>query len=153
MKKKLLLFSLFPVSVLSAQDVISSQGDSYSNGSNTVDFTIGEPIIETVGDGTNDLTQGFHQTLLIITNLEDYKNTFDVSIYPNPSSEYVGLNVEKFENLSYHLYDINGKLLNNASLNNKSTKINMIDFAKGTYLLTLIDQENNKLKTYQIIKR
>ena len=56
----LVLFSLLATGTVSAQEVVSSQGDSYSNGS--IDFTLGEVIIATGTDGTNDLTQGFHQT-------------------------------------------------------------------------------------------
>ena len=44
---------------VSAQEVVSTQGDSYSNASGSIDFTIGEVIITTGTDGTNDLTQGF----------------------------------------------------------------------------------------------
>ena len=45
-----------------AQEVVVTQGDSYSNASANIDFSIGEVIINTGTDGTNDLTQGFHQT-------------------------------------------------------------------------------------------
>ena len=59
MKKNKLLASLLLLSAgLSAQEVISSQGDSYSNVNNTLDFTIGEPVVETVTDG------GFLECLL-----------------------------------------------------------------------------------------
>ena len=57
-----MLFSLFATLSVSAQEVVSTQGDSYSNASGSIDFTIGEVIIDTGTDGTNDLTQGFHQT-------------------------------------------------------------------------------------------
>ena len=59
-KHTLVLFSLFVAISVSAQEVVATQGDSYSNASANIDFTIGEVIIDTGTDGTNDLTQGFH---------------------------------------------------------------------------------------------
>jgi hypothetical protein len=56
------LFSLFAAISVSAQEVVATQGDSYSNANGNIDFTIGEVIIATGTDGTNDITQGFHQT-------------------------------------------------------------------------------------------
>ena len=61
--KKLLLLGAIALSLNSlGQEVVSTQGDSYTNASGSIDFTIGEVVINTVTDGTNDLTQGFHQT-------------------------------------------------------------------------------------------
>jgi hypothetical protein len=51
-------------SSFSSQEVVSAQGDSYSNTSGSIDFTIGEVVINTGTDGNNDITQGFHQTNL-----------------------------------------------------------------------------------------
>lgn len=64
MKKQAMLFSLLTTLTVSAQEVVSIQGEANSNASGSTDFTIGEVIIETGTDGTNDLTQGCHQTKL-----------------------------------------------------------------------------------------
>ena len=70
MLKNTLLFFLLLTSVcVSAQEVIATQGGSYTSASANIDFTIGEVIINTVTDGTNYLTQGFHQTNGISCNL------------------------------------------------------------------------------------
>ena len=61
-KNTLVLFSLFASLAVTAQEVISTQGESYSNASASIDFTIGEVIINTETAGTNVITQGFHQT-------------------------------------------------------------------------------------------
>lgn len=41
------LFSLIATISVSAQEVVSTQGDSYTNASGSIDFTIGEVIINT----------------------------------------------------------------------------------------------------------
>jgi len=137
---------------LNAQEVISTQGDSYTNGGNTIDFTIGEPVIETVSDGTNDLTQGFHQTLLTIVSVEDLDINFSVNIFPNPTAEFVNIKMEQYNGIAIRLFDVTGKQLLETNLVENTTKISVTDFPKGTYLLTLINKEKNKIKTYKIIK-
>ena len=63
MIKQIFLFAtLFTAFAASAQEVVSSQGETYSNANGSIDFTVGEVIINTGSSGTNDLTQGFHQT-------------------------------------------------------------------------------------------
>lgn len=153
MKKKTLLVGLFVSSIsLSAQEVISTQGDSYDNGTNTIDFTIGEPVIETVSDGTNDATQGFHQTNLTITNIEDLDVNFSVNIYPNPTSDVINLTIEKYEKIIFQIYDMGGKLVEEATLTSTTTNVNVSDYSKGTYMLTLTQADQKKVKTYKIVK-
>ena len=71
----LALLIIFQLSVF-AQEVISNQGDSYNNGSNILDFTIGEPFTETLSDGTNNLTQGLHQTIITILSVKDFDESY-----------------------------------------------------------------------------
>jgi hypothetical protein len=154
MKKKIIPIGLFLLTAsLSAQEVISTQGDSYNNGSNEIDFTIGETVIETVSDGTNTLTQGFHQTQLLITSLEDLDINMLVNIFPNPTSELLNLRVEEYEALSFQLFDVTGKLLSEALITAKETSVNVSEYPKGTYLLTLTHQDTKKIKTYKVIKK
>lgn len=154
MKKKILPIGLLLLGAsVNAQEVVSSQGDSYSNGTNTIDFTIGEAVIRTVSGGSSELTQGFHQTQLTITSVEDLDVNFSVNIFPNPTSEMVNLTIEKYEGVIFHLFDVAGKLLTKAQLTEKKTTVKVADYPKGTYLLTLTQAENKKIKTYKIIKQ
>ncbi len=154
MKKKTVFAGLLLLSVaMSAQEVISSQGNTYSNGTNTVDYTIGETVIATVSNGTNDVTQGFHQTKLTVTSIEDLDINLNVNIYPNPTSDKVIVSMENYENMRFVLFDANGKVLNEAIITSAATEINVTDYAYGNYLLSITDNQNTKLKTYQIIKK
>ena len=46
---------------ITTPSVISSSGDSYSNGGVIMDYTLGEIVVETYANSTTILTQGFHQ--------------------------------------------------------------------------------------------
>jgi hypothetical protein len=64
-KKVLVLFFMQAAFSLTAQEVVSSQGDVYSNANGSIEFTIGEVIINTVANGNTQLTQGFHQPTVV----------------------------------------------------------------------------------------
>ena len=153
MKKKLLPIGVFLLSAsVNAQSVISTQGNSYSNASNTIDYTIGEPVTATVSNGSNDLTQGFHQTNVVITNIEDLDANILVNIFPNPTSDFVNLAVEKFEGLTLQIYDTAGKLVEQTELSQSLTSVKVSHYADGTNLLTLTHKKDKKIKSYKIIK-
>ena len=60
------------MSNLISQEVIATQGNSSSNSSAILDYTIGEVVIITGTDGKNDVTQGFHQPVFEITNIDTF---------------------------------------------------------------------------------
>ncbi len=153
MKKKLLPIGVFLLAAsVNAQEVISSQGNSYSNATHTIDYTIGEPVTATVSNGTNDLTQGFHQTNLTITSVEDLDANILVNLFPNPTSEFVNVTVDKYEDLTLRLFGADGKLIKEVVLKQSLTSVKMTEYADGVYLLTLIHNKDQKIKTFKIIK-
>jgi hypothetical protein len=150
-KSNLLLFSLFATLTLSAQEVIVTQGDSYSNASANIDFTIGEVVIDTETDGTNDLTQGFHQTNWNFVGLEDHAPSYEATIFPNPTSEVLNIRTSKFENVTYTLYDAQGKLVMQDILSAEQTPIQVSQLAPGNYSI-ILNNETQNLKTFKLVK-
>jgi hypothetical protein len=134
------LFSLFATISVSAQEVLSSQGDSYSNGSGSIDFTIGEVVINTGTDGTNNLTQGFHQTNWNFVGLEDFASNFEATIFPNPTEDVLNIRTSTFENVTYTLYDAQGKLVMQDILSAEQAPIQVSQLAPGAYSLTLTSE-------------
>jgi len=158
-KSTLVLFSFFASLAVSAQEVVSTQGDSYSNASANIDFTIGEVIIDTGTDGTNDLTQGFHQTNWNFLGVEDHALNYEVCIFPNPTEDVLNISTSTFENVTYTLYDAQGKLVMQNILSAEQTPIQVSQLAPGAYSLELIFEEGNKgtqslsnRKTFKLVK-
>ena len=104
-KTAFVLLSLFATITVSAQEVVATQGDSYSNASANIDFTIGEVVINTGTDGTNDLTQGFHQTNWNFLGVEDFAPNYEALIFPSPTDDRLNTRTNNFENVRYTLYD------------------------------------------------
>ena len=153
MLKNTLLFFLLLTSVcVSAQEVVATQGDSYTNSSGSIDFTIGEVVINTGSDGSNDLTQGFHQTNWNFVSIEDHVPSYEATIFPNPTSDVLNIRTSTFENVTYTLYDALGKLVKQGKLSTEQTAIQVSQLAPGRYSLTL-NNETEKLKTFKLVKQ
>lgn len=155
MKKTLLISGhiLFCVATTSAQEVVSTQGESYSNSSGGIEFTVGELMISTYQNGTNGLTQGFHQTKLVISSVKDFESSFEVAIYPNPVMYELTI---KFTDIQYgyqlEMVDVNGKLVKVQQLSGTESTVDVSQMAAGVYMLLLKDEEGDLIKTYQVHK-
>ena len=147
----LLLFSLIAVVGIFAQEVVSSQGDSYNNTNLNIDFTIGEVVTETQSDGTNTLTQGFHQSTLNIVGIENFALDYEANIFPNPTEQILNIETTKFKNVRYGLFDALGKLVLQGELNATQTSLAVENLASGAYTLTL-QNKKQKLISFKLIK-
>ncbi len=160
MKKQIFLFlTFFAAFSASAQEVVSSQGQTYSNANGSIDFTVGEVIINTGSNGTNDLTQGFHQTNWNFLGVEDFAPDYQATIFPNPMQDVLNIKTSVFENVTYTLYDAQGKLVMQNILSAEQTPIQVSQLAPGSYSLELIFEDSNegslslsKRKTFKLIK-
>jgi hypothetical protein len=152
MKKiTIVLFSLFATLSVSGQEVVSTQGDTYTNGDVRMDFTIGEVIIATGTDGVTDVTQGLHQTTWTIITSADVIPNYEATVFPNPTADVLNIQTSQFENVSYILYDVKGVLVKQGNLSAEETPIEVSELASGSYSLILNNGEQN-LKIFKLVK-
>ncbi len=151
MKKLILLGILLPTFSFS-QEVISIQGDSYSNASGSVDFTIGEVVIATGTDGNNDLTQGFHQTNWNFVGLDDHNPSIDVSVFPNPLEKHLNIQTGAYEGMNYIMYDAAGRIVKQGNLLEETTQIETTELLPASYSLVVRDENNTSIKTFKLVK-
>ncbi len=104
----LIVLTLLFTGNLQAQKVVSANGGTATAAGTQVSWTIGEPITATVTDGTTTLTQGFHQTKLTVTAVDDIQIAgLEIKVYPNPTSDYVTVHFSKVvEKPTYLLFDL-----------------------------------------------
>jgi hypothetical protein len=150
-KYTFVLFLLFATLFVKAQEVISSQGDTYTNVNGNIDFTIGEVITFTGSNVENQLTQGFHQTNWSFVSIKDHVPSFNALIFPNPTEDFLNIQASVFEMVSYSLYDEMGKLILKGVLSSEKTSLEVSQLQTGLYSLVLNNPENI-LKTFNIIK-
>jgi len=151
-KKAFIALSLLVGSITAfGQEVVASQGDTYSNGSGSIDFTIGEVVISTVSDATNEITQGFHQTMWDFVGLEDFDANFAVSIFPNPAQDVLTIQATAFEDVTFILTDAAGRIVMRDILTGELTPLDVASFEAGIYNLSL-EKASRTLKTFRLIK-
>lgn len=141
-------------SALKGQEVLSSAGYSVTNGSVEVSWSIGEPVSESFIDTTSHLTQGFHQSDIFVTRIDDVVDQTALwSVYPNPAQNEITVqNSGEFETVEWKLLNLNGQVLSSGQITGLIQTIPLDPFASGIYFLTL---ENNQTQSalFKIIKQ
>jgi hypothetical protein len=137
------------------QDVISTNGGSCKSAAFQLDYTIGEPVIETLSSSSNTLTQGFQQSNLIVTAIDQIAiGAIDLKLYPNPVVDELMLETCNLsqEKLLLKLFDISGKLILQKNLKQTVEKIDMQAYRKGNYLLIVYTGNEIPLQSFKVIK-
>lgn len=133
------------------QNVISFNSFSYSNENIHFEHTIGELSHLTIKNKRNSISQGFHQNFKINNNNIEYHN-FSVSIYPNPTHNFINLHVNNINpNLNLIITDKLGNLLSKHSLHNEKNTFSISNLSNGTYYLNIL-KKNKLLFSKKIIK-
>ena len=112
-------------------------------------------MIYTTSTGTNgSVAQGVQQPYetYVVTGIQETSINLELSVYPNPTTNYLTLKTKNNENLSYHLYDMQGKLLESNKLTSNTPIIKMERLLGSTYFLKVTDNKQI-IKTFIIIKK
>lgn len=144
---------------LQAQESVPATGGNASGSGGSASYSIGQ-MVYTTNTGTNgSVAQGVQQPyeISVITGIEEAKGiSLNCSAYPNPTIEFITLKVDasatlSIQLLSYQLYDISGKLLENKKIEGNETSIVMSNLVPASYFVKVI-QGNKEVKTFKIIK-
>ena len=150
----LLGLGLFQVS---AQEATATSGGDATGAGGSVSYTIGQVVYSYASGANGSVSEGVQQPYEIseITGIEEAENiSLDLSVYPNPTADYLTLAIEDYqsENLEFRLYDIQGRLILRNNLTSGSNTISVQHLVMATYFLTVMDGKN-KIKTFKIIKQ
>lgn len=141
---------------LQAQTSVNATDGDVSGSGGSVSYSVGQ-VVYTTHTGTNgSVAEGVQQPyeISVVTGLEEAKGiNLSVSAYPNPTTDYLTLEVKDVEllNLHFQLYDMNGKLCQNEKITGNQTNIVMSNLVVATYFVKII-QGNKEIKTFKIIK-
>jgi hypothetical protein len=159
MKKALLTFFIIAIvkfcfAQTISPEVIASDGEHFVGTNAQLSWTIGEVMTETYSSGSNQLTQGFHQTNLTSTLIKNIDQGFELSVFPNPVSEQLIIKSgETSKAYFFNIFDNKGKLiLTKPSQSNNSQIIDVSHFSTGIYFLNVIDSESKTIKCFKINK-
>lgn len=138
-----------------AQEVISSAGANYNSENLQLSWTIGEPMVETFLTGGIILTQGFHQSKLVITAIDPIPLAgFELELYPNPTLGEINIKVNNnnISKLRLFLYSSKGEQILRQEFAGQTERINMQLLAPGYYMLKITSDTDIPVQTFKIVK-
>jgi hypothetical protein len=144
------------LSSLQAQESINASGGEATGSGGSVSYSVGQVAYQTHAGTNGSVTQGVQQPyeISVVTAIEEAKGiNLSISAYPNPTTDFLELKVEseKLKDLSYQLYDMNGKLLQSEKITSNQTSIVMSNLVPATYFVK-VTERNKEVKTFKIIK-
>lgn len=141
---------------LQAQEGINATGGDATGSGGSASYSVGQ-VVYTTNQGTNgSVAQGVQQPfeISVVVGIEEANDIkLLVSAYPNPSTDYLTLEVKDFKlsTLSFHLYDMQGKHLQTQKITSSQTSIVMSNLVPATYFVKVLEG-NKEVKTFKIIK-
>jgi hypothetical protein len=157
-KLSIILLLSIVLTGLQAQETIPASGGNATGSGGSASYSIGQ-VIYTTNTATNgSAMQGVQHPyeISIVAGVETAKTiNLTVLAYPNPVVESLTLIVEdsnfKISTLSFQLYNINGKIVEDRKITYNKTTISMGKLVPATYFLKVTDS-NIVVKTFKIIK-
>lgn len=152
----LLLFG-FGLTELHAQESLNTVGDNAIGSGGSMSYSIGQVVYTTNTATSGSVAQGVQQPyeISVITGTIQAKDiNLLITAYPNPTINNLILNFNEFKiaNLSYQLYNLQGKLLQSDLITSRESSIYMSDLPPATYFVKII-QDNNEVKVFKINKK
>lgn len=153
-----ILFCFTGISQSVEPEVYATSGGHYTGTNAQLSFTIGEPVIETVSNTNNIITQGFHQTSYDITSIKENPDLgYEISVFPNPVDNTLQVNINGTvdnSTLKIELMDITGKILTNEKIAGTiiTYQLNMKEYASGSYFLRITNEKKQLINSFKIQK-
>jgi hypothetical protein len=138
-----------------AQESANASGGDATGSGGTAAYSIGQVVYTTNTGSSGSVAQGVQQAYEIITvGIKETALNISLTAFPNPTTEYLTLHISDYNNekLFYQLYDIQGKLISDGQVTALQTQINTASLPSATYFINVVNQENKKVQTFQIIK-
>lgn len=148
-------FILLGVGGLQAQESPTASGGDATGSGGTVAYSVGQVVYTTNTDASGKVSQGVQQAYEIFTvGIKETELNISLSVFPNPTADNLTLQISDYNNekLSYQLFDMQGKLLNNGQVNAQQTEINTASLPPATYFVNVVNQSNKKVQSFKIIK-
>lgn len=151
----------FSLSSVSAQESVNATGGNASGSGGSAGYSVGQVAYQTHTGTSSSVSEGVQQPyeISVVTGLEEAQGiNLSVSAYPNPTTDYLTLEIEGEVQTQYivSLYDMNGKLLQNKKITGGQTSIVMSNLVPSTYFVKVTIKVQGlapqEVKTFKIIK-
>lgn len=155
--KYLVLIVFVFVMKAQAQAAFAATGENVNGSGGSISYSVGlfanNPQIGSEGSVTVGVQHPFE--ISVALGLEEVKGIkLLCTVFPNPTVKNVILLIEDYnlDNLSYLIFDVNGKSIISNIISSNETFISMENLPVGIYIIKIMNL-NKELKVFKIIKR
>ena len=155
----ILLVLIMGMTGLQAQNAIVAAGGEAIGSGGFASYSVGQVAYITLAGPDYTVVMGVQQPVLIATSIGEEVAGIPLNImaYPNPTSNYVTLNIENYnnENLRYQLYNIIGEVIDDQVIVQSNTIVPMQNLSSAMYFLKIIKiggDDTAPVKVFKIIK-
>lgn len=133
--------------------VLSAGGMALTGDGVSLGFTIGEPLVVTVVNGTS-LDQGFWAGSLYVVAIVPEEDLGGITVYPNPVDDILNVFTNDKDILGMALFSVNGQrvLVQKVETQLLHQEIDLSYLNKGAYVLQIYVQGEHTKKLFKIIK-
>jgi hypothetical protein len=152
----IIFIQIIGLATLQAQTTIATSGGNATGTGGSVSYTIGQVFYQTHTSTGGSVAEGVQQPweISVVTSVEEANGiNLTVAAYPNPASDYLKLEINDFNftDLSFQLFDIQGRVLQISKITDQTTTILMDNLVPAVYFVRVI-QGNREVKTFKIVK-
>ena len=156
----ILVFLLVVLSPIQAQESINASGGDGSGNDGTICYSVGQLFYQSQTGTDGTVATGVQQAYIIEDISTKFQNPVKmdlrVAVYPNPATDYLYISIKNLDDfqtgqLRYTLYSMNGHALEESSLSDMVSKVNMQTYKAGVYFLKVRNGKYD-LKAFKIIK-
>ncbi len=151
----LLTVGLLSPSFTHAQESFNASGNDASGIGGSVTYSIGQVCFNTNTGPSGSVAQGVqHAFEVFIVDIKETAIDISLTAFPNPTTDLLTLEISNIysEKLSYQVYDILGKLLNEGQIVAQKTQIYMTSLPSSTYFIHIFNQANQRIQSFKIFK-
>ena len=138
------------------QEIYTTSGGFYHQINGSMQFTIGEPLIETYQNNNGQLFQGFEQGNYVVSGINEISNNPAASciIFPNPATNFVQIQFSSrnpYSTYHYKLLNTQGLEIATGNLTNPTETINLSNLSNSIYILQIADEKGYS-QNFKLIK-
>jgi hypothetical protein len=153
-KIKLTILLLGLILTAEAQQAITSSGGDASGSGGTIAYSVGQIGYNFHTGITGSVVQGVQQPyeIYIVMGENDRQISLNIQAYPNPTSDYLTLNIGNIDilTLSFQLIELGGKIIESKKITSSIETIRMENLPSSTYFLKI--RSSNKEGDERIFK-
>lgn len=129
---------------LEREIVASGGGTASASGTLDLSYTVGDVATMTFENAEVVVCLGFQQSDENITSVSFPDLAFDLSVFPNPATDYVSISAPSNETFTVQLIDVSGKILQTQLLflSETPTGLSLTDLPAGLYVLRFSNENH-----------